>query len=96
MSGSGLGAAAVENKSLTPVIPTDSPALFLQSVSAQAIAGAFTWAALIITGHQVTQLSQSLLRPWHLDPIHSDIYCVGVHMRIWVFWKTREGSGAGA
>ena len=39
---------------------TETESLFLQTISAQAVAGAFTWAALIITGHQVsTPHSQS-------------------------------------
>ena len=42
---------------ITPLVPLpgEEGYIFLETVSAQAIAGAFVWAALIITVHQIYQ-----------------------------------------
>lgn len=51
-----MGASATK-----PPVLTEK--LFLQTISAQAIAGAFTWAALFITGHQIYQHLRSYTCP---------------------------------
>lgn len=50
-------AGNVSVSTIFPGIPLGS--LFLESPAAQGIAGAFTWAALLLTGHQVSQFPRT-------------------------------------